>query len=406
MKYAIASFAIMAVSFVYGQEQSPGAHLGQKCIDSEYTYDLYIPKAYLSEPKTLFPAVFISCPSGNPQGIFKELVNWAEKEKVLLVTVNQSKNGLGSGLKRGAPNPYEVMQSSIVKSVEKRCRLHPYLRFSIGASGAAVGSLRFAIRHKTDWAGVVLLIHSGNGKFAPKHCAVSFLAGEKDNTHPIGYVRQAYIATKAAGNPVHLVTYPDKGHGGIPPDGYRKELSWMLAVMKGAHPKITSKERSMLKPELMKKLKKMETLEDLTERKELIEELRYIPLAKKLKGYSTVVAGWYDIECARHENTEPPAKRWMALAELKNHKDHRLLDPKRRGKLSSTIRELERDKDVAKEKVAQSLLARIEKKHRNYTKRKKYKQLKRVKKEYDSLSKKYAGTFAAERAKSYMKMIR
>ena len=57
----------------------------------ECTLDIWIPKTYPTDTKRHFPIVYISGPGGNP-GLYG-LENWADRNGVILVTINASKNG-------------------------------------------------------------------------------------------------------------------------------------------------------------------------------------------------------------------------------------------------------------------------------------------------------------------------
>ena len=138
-----------------------------KTLDSKYTYSIILPSAYKKNPDKKFPAFFISSPSGKPgtRGINR----WANEHDIMII--------LNKGTKNSTPNLDIKVLKSLMKTIEAKYRIHPFLRFSSGYSGGGGISAQLSIMFPLKWSGVIIQAHSGNRRYPPKHCAVAFIAG-------------------------------------------------------------------------------------------------------------------------------------------------------------------------------------------------------------------------------------
>ena len=373
---------------------SPGKHNRLKCDDGlAFTYDLYIPRAYAEQPKKAFPAVFLLSPGANPGTMGLE--NWAQRNKVLLVSVNDSRNGQPSALQG-------KIQKSVLESVKKKVRLHPYLRFSIGASGAGMSSLAFAIAKDKDWAGVVVLIHSGNGLFAPRHCAVSFLAGEKDNVHGVSHVRRAYATTVKRGNPTHIKTFPELGHSSPPQKDIERELTWMLYLMMFTHPRVDAAARTAMMPDIEKRIEAVFGMANAQAQRNEIDALMAIPFITKARNYRKLTNARLKIAFDAANAHEDPVEKWIAFRKLLSGCPlSKVLSPRQKSLLKSKMAKLERRKTVSAEKMVFNRYAAIKQREARAAKRGRVspRDAKRFVKEYRVLMKNFPDSRAAAEAK-------
>ena len=232
----LAAFALFCQAQAADQPVIPGEHKKQSCAIAEQTFDLFLPKAYADKPEKKFPVVYLSSPNKNPG--FHQLQAWAEKNEVVLITINESQNGEWG--------PIFTAQDAVWEGTSY-LRLHPNLRFAIGFSGAGLAGLELAKRKDQQFAGVLLHSHSGvdtNGDVpeVPKHLAFAFISGEKDQTHPSKWTRySSRILEKSHYVQAHFV--PDMGHEWR--DGALQEqcLSNLLQYAWLTHPALTAAER-------------------------------------------------------------------------------------------------------------------------------------------------------------------
>ncbi len=228
---------------------TPGEHKKQNCAVAGQTFDLFLPKAYADKPEKKFPSLYISSPHKNPG--FRKLQAWAEKNEVVLITINESENGEWAPI---------LKAQDAVWAATAYLRLHPNLHFSMGFSGSAAASLELAKRKGKEFAGVVLHCHRGNVQGTPRHLALAFISGEKDTTHPPGFVRGS-VATTEKTNFVQSHFFPDGGHDWRDGDIQEEFLSSMLLYATLTHPGLDKKEKKTSLDEFGKKL---DALDDKT----------------------------------------------------------------------------------------------------------------------------------------------
>lgn len=210
----------------------PGRHKRVACPkDPKLTVDIFLPAAYGEKKRELFPVLFLSSPNANPG--FLGLEPWAEAHEVILVAINDSKNGDWA--------PIFAAQEAAWDAV-KGLRAHPYLRFATGFSGGGAASAAFAAHHPKEFAGVLLQCHSAFGAKMPRHVSAGFVGGLKDTTHPDSAVRDAATAARAGGRYVQEC-HPDMGHGWAPKEVTGRIIANQLMVARLSHPGIPEKER-------------------------------------------------------------------------------------------------------------------------------------------------------------------
>jgi hypothetical protein len=184
----------LIVSNAAAESLAPGPHRGLKA--GAGTWDCYVPKGYGERADERFPALYISNPSGNPG--FRSLEAWADRRGVLLITINDSKNG--------PSEPNIVAQDAVLAESEKNLRLHPCLRYATGQSGAGAASIMLVNRYPDRFAGVMVQVHSAGPP--PKHVAVVYVGGRTDDTHPWSAVKGAYDTAKSTGCPARFIDDP------------------------------------------------------------------------------------------------------------------------------------------------------------------------------------------------------
>jgi predicted esterase len=221
---------------------TPGEHKKQQCAVVGQTFDLFLPKAYADKPEKKFPSIYISGPHKNPG--FRKLQAWAEKNEVILITINESQNGYW--------DPIFKAQDSVLEATAY-LRLHPNLRFSLGFSGGAAASLELAKRKSMDFSGCVLHCHMGDVEAVPRHLALAFIAGEKDSAQPPKFIRRSIESTENS-NFVQSHFFPNGGHDWHDGEIQEEFLNAMLLYATLVHPGIDKKDKKRALDELGKKL--------------------------------------------------------------------------------------------------------------------------------------------------------
>ncbi|MBA3710192.1 MAG: hypothetical protein H0W83_15380, partial [Planctomycetes bacterium] len=222
----LASCISLAMSTAISAEaMSPGSHKSLKA--GSGTWDCYVPKSYADKADEFFPVLYISNPSGDPG--FRGLEAWSERRGVILVTINDSKNG--------PTEPNIVAQDAVLGESDKLLRVHPCLRYATGQSGAGAASMKMITRYPDRFAGAMIQVHSAGPP--PKHVAVVYVGGRTDDTHPWAAVKTAYETAKGMGCPARFIddpgTHDTAVHIG---EAQAALLDWLLLSTCAAHPKL------------------------------------------------------------------------------------------------------------------------------------------------------------------------
>lgn len=218
---------LLAAVHSSAEEFTPGNHRDVDTGVPGQTFHCHIPPAYAERKSESFPVVFISDAGGNPG--FHDLEGWADRNEVVLITINGSKNGDWA--------PINAAQDAVTGAAFKQLRLDGCLRFSMGNSGAGWASATLAEKFADAWGGVLILINARRGAKIPKHVALAWLAGRKDTTFPAKMTESDYEAARAEGHPARIKVFPGKGHEGMPREDEEAMLSWMLELQRYSHPK-------------------------------------------------------------------------------------------------------------------------------------------------------------------------
>jgi len=229
----------------------------------------------------------------------------------------------------------------VIASIEKTLRIHPCLRFSQGQSGAGWVSMHTAKRLANSWAGVVCIVHSGADVIVPKGILVAFLAGVKDDVHPIEAVRQAYAKHKA--NPARMIEYPDGGHGIYPLEDIKAMYNWMLLHQRLNHPKIPSKERKAFAEELKARMEGAAAIEDLNARLAEIEFLLAVPDADKWKQTKDLQGLWFTTSVALAHASEDVRQKHNRLTALLEHERAKAAKSNERSEVAKELKEMRQE---------------------------------------------------------------
>ncbi|MFW5856814.1 MAG: hypothetical protein ACOCX4_02965 [Planctomycetota bacterium] len=358
MRYTLVSFACVWVLICAGgvgragDDPEPGNHRNLKCPAAEqYTYDLYVPAAYAEHPEKRFPVLFATCPYKNPHGYGMQ--DWAEKRGVLLVSVNDNENGQTSEEKTH-------IFKAVLDAVTSSLRVHGKLRFGIGQSGGGASAQHFAHLYPQEWAGVVMLVHSGTGKTLPEHIALAMLASEQDEVHSIKAVRSSYRRHKRNGNPLRIKIFPDGGHDLRAQEDKERMMDWMLAHQMVSHPFLTPEERDAIKAEILARLAAVPDIEDPAMRRDEVEFLFSIPGVFQADGAEAALNAWFDARLTMAAGRSDPVEALRDLCLLDRHPWTEHVERERRKTLDQRMDEVRKDKDADDEYKALRDFAKAE----------------------------------------------
>jgi len=378
----------LATSAARAAEPAPGKQTRLPCKkNASYTYDLYVPKAYAENAEKKFPVLFLSSPGANPG--FMSLENWAEKNGVLLVGINDSKNEI----------PFKTIfeiQDDVIQTVEATLRLHPCLRFSIGFSGAGWASMHMADRYPDKHAGVVMMGHSANGTMCAKHISVAFIHGEKDETHPVSAALGAYQAFKSRGNPVRKIIVPGRGHQPGTREEMETMLNWMLGWQRLVHPKLPPKDRADAMAELKKRIEECPKIQSAAARLEEAQLLFDLPDIDKSPSYRTLAGAWFSGRLELAQSRNDPVEKLYDLLQTQDDPRARQCPAAELQKLTAELNELRKQPALKKEYDAYVVYDRIVKMEaeagKNQTR------LKQAQAAYEAFGKQFPDTKAAKLA--------
>ncbi len=184
--------------------------------DPSRSINVYLPLAYDEKLDQTFPGVLISMPGGNPD--FLELEAWAERQEVILIGLNTSRNGPSS-------NNADA-QDAAFATITPSLRVNQEMGFAIGMSGGAMASWLVASRYPQNFRGVVMMGQGGHESYmlAP-HIRVAYIRGEDEPNN--WYIPRVITKLKANGNLVRDQIVPGAHVPG--PVSVRVEmLNWMV----------------------------------------------------------------------------------------------------------------------------------------------------------------------------------
>ena len=335
-----------------GGELGPGRHRSLKCADApQYTYDVYLPRAYGSDGDRHFPVLFLSSPGANPG--FMGTESWAEKNGVIVVAINDTKNGQTVAI-------WDEIQSAVLGSVEATLRLHPHLRFSMGFSGGGMASMHLANRYGEKHAGIVMLGHSGNGedRGLPKYISVAFVHAENDKTHPVGAVLRVFKKLKSRGHPVRKIV-GDWGHDAGPVEHRLEMLGWVLEVARLSHPRLSQAERAEAHKQIKRRVDALAVEKDAGQRLKEAETLLELPGSDKWPSTRDLLAAWFSARFELAAAAGDLVEAHEALTELAEEEHVRRCAPADRRRLASELAKLRRKSPVKKEWKAKRMYDQI-----------------------------------------------
>ncbi len=123
--YAILAFSLLTVS---AQEFKGGKTIDKiKCEENgQWSYSVYLPKAYDHERKEPWPVLFVFTPGGGKPNTAKKMIEGAELCDAIIITSIETSNSY----KQNGPAMFAT-----INDARKRFKLHPQFTFVTGFSG-------------------------------------------------------------------------------------------------------------------------------------------------------------------------------------------------------------------------------------------------------------------------------
>lgn len=284
-------------------DAAPGTIRKVSCPGSVETYDIFIPKVYAEEPERRFPVVFVSDPGGNPH--WHGLEPWAERQGVVMVTINGSRNGPWA--------PIHAAQKAVTETVFAGYRIHPCLRFSIGFSGGAWASAVLAGKFKDDWAGVVMCGSGWASKdVKAKHVLIGYHMGLEETVMPIERAREALKTDRDSGLTVRGIERP-VGHVWAGTAELEELLEWMLEHQRLAHPRLSPEDKTAGLARLRTLAASAAATAEPGPRRAACERLLAIEPAAALPELKPVREAWLGAVLAETDDAAEPLAAWRSL---------------------------------------------------------------------------------------------
>ncbi len=375
------ALVLFAASVAAAEEWKPG--LRQKVPTSgEFDIDVFIPDAYAEQVARKFPVLFMHSWDGKPR--LAPFQGWANRTGMILVGVNGAENG---------PNePIVARQEAAIAFVEKELRVSNALRFSKGMSGAAMMSYLLCLNHKEKHAGILLMGQSGFPETIPKHIAVAYLHGDKDQNASM--IDMVYKMLKKNGNPLRRLVKPG-GHIEGEQAEQEEMLSWMVNLERFTHPGRSPEEVKEAKEDALKRIGALDAAGDAGARLAEAEQLFDIPGVEKWPEAKPLALAWYKAAVEKAGAMTDAIEKHDLLTDVSQSPRLKLVPPAESKPLAPMLAELRKDPAVKKEYDAGRVLQQVAAVEARAKSKGDWQQ---VLEGYKMVQARYAGTKAAEKA--------
>lgn len=346
MRFAL--LLLVAALLGSADDPPPGASKHLPCDGQpQLTYDLYLPKAYAERATERFPVLFISSPGANPG--FQGLEAWAERQELVLVTINDSRNGDWA--------PIVAAQKAVTATVFAHLRLHHCLRFSTGFSGAAWASAALADRFGEDWAGILFCGNSQRTYTVKKWVACTYITGLKDTTYPAADVRKDYQTAKASGCPSRIQEIAAMGHENPPAADRIAMLDWMVELQRLAHPKLAPDEVKAGLARVHQRLEALAAEADPAKRAEAADGMLAADAVAKGKDGPALKAMWCVAVAAQADAEADPVKQNRLYESVSLSERAAAMPAAERKAMQAALAKLRKDKAVKADCDSRAALA-------------------------------------------------
>ncbi len=359
----------------------PGMHPAVPTSDG-FNIDLFIPDTYAEQTERKFPVLYMHSWNGKPK--LKPFQDWANRTGMILIGINEAKNG---------PNPPIVArQDAAIAFIEKELRISDCLRFSMGMSGAAMMSWLLCINHPDNHAGILMMGQSGFPELPPKHVAVAYIHGTKEQNLP--FINMIYKQLERAGNPLRRIVRPG-GHIDGTHEDKEEMLTWMVTLERFTHPRRSPAEMKEAKDSAVKRIEGLASIGDASERFKEAETLLAIPGIERWPEAKPLATAWLKAALAKAEGISDPIEKHDLLTTVSLQPHLKRIPSAERKPLTTTLTELRKDPAVKKEYMAGQVLQKVVALEARARSKANWRQ---VLVGYTTVKARYAGTRAAAKA--------
>lgn len=392
------SLGLTQVLTVAAAEQLPPGHHRQQAFGDGWTFDVLVPPATTTTPT--LPVLFLFSPGGNPDvGRWKA---WAETNAMLVVGVNDSRNGVDSAI-------IARMQKAASSAIANVASPHPFLRYSAGFSGGGWCAMYMAQNMGDAHAGVLVMGHhllDFSFNSVPKHVPAYFLWGEQDPA----FTERTMIGVEQKLTGLGFVTrfqgIPGVAHSEPALDLQQRALEMVIELASVTHPRLSDEERRAAWNRVALRITALETIADLTQRLASAERLFQVPGLEQQRpmDHRQLITAWFDASFAQGEAASDPIDSHRLLDALATNPRTQNIDALRKKKLTTAITALRKKPAVKAEVTAAGYLSQIQsaaEKAKGVPSR-----LKPLIGELEALMKKYPQTQAAKQAEKTLENLR
>jgi len=331
----ITTAAVMAIDWAPGyQEKLPSVD------EPERTYRAYLPPQYPGEAPGL-PILFLSSPDGNPD--LKEYQAWSDRQGVILIGIDSSKNG---------PRDNNIRaQELVLKTLAlEKLVFHPHLWFSSGGSGGAQSSWLLASRYERNFAGILMVAQGGwahEGFTLGKHLAIAWLHGKDDPI--VRFVADGERIQKGLGNPTKRVVIPGEHVFGS--NAQRVELlEWIFITGVLNQPYLDAPTRGRLTAAQAERLQAQLEKGEFAACRSEAETVIGMPLFAKHPHAKAILTCWQAAVAAEALAATEPRLRVRLAAEASA--DPRMRSASKAKELKDILSDVRKDKDLNAEAQA------------------------------------------------------
>lgn len=340
------------VPLIAADHLPPGHHRRQP-FGEGWSFDVVVP--VIADQAGALPVLFLFSPGGNPDtGRWKA---WADHNGMLVVGVNDSKNGTDSKI-------IARMQKAVSAAIGEVADAHPFLRYSAGFSGGGWCAMFMAQTMGDAHAGALVMGHhllDFDYGAVPKHVPAYFLWGENDPAFGERTMTGVAERLKSMGFTTRMQEIPGVAHTDPALDLQQRAVEVLIELASVGHPRLSNDERRKAWDRVAARITALETIAEASARLTAAERLFQVPglEQQRAQDYRLLVAAWFDTTFALGEAVSDPVESHAQLDALASHARTPGVDALRRKKLATALTALRKQPAVKAEVTAAGHLAHL-----------------------------------------------
>lgn len=309
------------------------------------SYDLFLPKAFATEPKARFPLVLLSSQVSNIG--FLGLTEWADRQDVVLVSML-------------AGPSYEKIASqsrAVLAAVAETCRIEPALRFSFDLHGNHNGIL--AKSDDPEWGGFIdIMFSKASGSLSHAYVCLGVIPGPTrgDRLQQSEMNRGTAAGYRKKGIPSRFAAVPANDDAWKLNEDLHPMIDWMVQYQRLSHPRLAP---AVLKAGQDRLRKRIVALLDSTDPASIseIDVLLDIELVAKSRDAAPLAKAWCGLAFAKAMAETDPMMRCRRLDSLAASERAKAMAPAERKKMLAELAVLRKDKAIRADSESRAALA-------------------------------------------------